>query len=200
MALSQEIHRLPSRLQSPSRSFDTAEQVKVAGERLTRRVRFARFRVATGFAGTPLVTYALTIGGQSQVAYRMLLEKQCPSWLYPVAMGATIIWERWDSMLPGGTINPGQNDKLQPLCLGVYRELAPQMCGWYQPHRCGLEDFKGLPGSRRQHRLCGDEVPYGLISCSCSITSDRSFSMNLTVPPNSAALVVIKDQSSQTTC
>ena len=36
-------------------------------------------------------------------AYRLLLEEGCPSWLYPVSMGATTIWERWDSMLPDGT-------------------------------------------------------------------------------------------------
>ena len=39
--------------------------------------------------------------------YRLLLQRECPSWLYPVTMGATTIWERWDAMLPDGTINPG---------------------------------------------------------------------------------------------
>jgi alpha-L-rhamnosidase len=40
--------------------------------------------------------------------YDPLLEKECPSWLYAVAHGGTIIWERWDSMLPDGTVNPGE--------------------------------------------------------------------------------------------
>ena len=61
-----------------------------------------------GFAGTPFITDALTQTGHLDDAYRLLLEKECPSWLYPVTMGATTVWERWDSMLPDGTINPGE--------------------------------------------------------------------------------------------
>ena len=55
-------------------------------------------------------------------------ETRCPSWLYPVTMGATTIWERWDSMLPDGTINPGEMTSLQPLRPRRRRRLAA-------PHR-----------------------------------------------------------------
>ena len=78
-----------------------------AGDRLAA-VADNGFRIATGFAGTPFVTDALTDTGHLDDAYRILLERGCPSWLYPVTMGATTVWERWDSMLPDGTINPGE--------------------------------------------------------------------------------------------
>ena len=53
--------------------------------------------------------YALAIVfGLLDDAYRLLTEKSCPSWLYSVTMGATTVWERWDSMLPDGSINPGE--------------------------------------------------------------------------------------------
>lgn len=80
-------------------------QIKGAAERLIRLARKGKFRISTGFAGTPGILHALTRAGHLQVAYRMLQEKGCPSWLYPVTMGATTIWERWDSMLPNGEIN-----------------------------------------------------------------------------------------------
>jgi alpha-L-rhamnosidase len=83
--------------------------LKGASERLVRLVTRGDFRIATGFAGTPGVLHALTQAGHLQVAYRMLQEKGCPSWLYPVTMGATTVWERWDSLLLDGTINVGHH-------------------------------------------------------------------------------------------
>jgi len=87
--------------------FDLLDESHIAGagERLIRLARKEKFRIGTGFAGTPGILGALTKAGHLQVAYRMLQEQGCPSWLYPVTMGATTIWERWDSLLPNGEIN-----------------------------------------------------------------------------------------------
>ena len=79
-----------------------------SAQRLAELVREADYRVSTGFAGTPYITWALSETGHVEDAYRLLLEDGNPSWLYPISMGATTIWERWDSMLPDGSINPGQ--------------------------------------------------------------------------------------------
>lgn len=71
-------------------------------------MRAKRHHVATGFLGTPLICDALTSAGAVDDAYQLLRQTECPSWLYPVTMGATTVWERWDSMLPDGSVNPGQ--------------------------------------------------------------------------------------------
>lgn len=81
------------------------DQIKGAAERLLRLVTRGEYKIATGFAGTPGILHALTQAGHLQLAYRMLQEKGCPSWLYPITKGATTIWERWDSLLPDGSIN-----------------------------------------------------------------------------------------------
>jgi len=81
------------------------QHISGAAERLIRLARKGSFRIATGFAGTPGILGALVEAGHLQVAYRMLQEKGCPSWLYPVIMDATTVWERWDSLLPDGSIN-----------------------------------------------------------------------------------------------
>ena len=75
--------------------------------------------MATGFAGTPFVLDALSRTGHVDTAYRMLMEKECPSWLYPITMGATTVWERWDSMLPDGSINPGEMTSFNHYALGA---------------------------------------------------------------------------------
>lgn len=62
------------------------EQLRAAGARLERLVRKNDFRISTGFAGTPYVLEALARTGHVQVAYRMLLEEGCPSWLFPVGV------------------------------------------------------------------------------------------------------------------
>jgi alpha-L-rhamnosidase len=81
------------------------QHLEVASERLIRLVTRGDFKISTGFAGTPGILHALTEAGHLQVAYRVLQEKGCPSWLYPITMGATTIWERYDSMLPNGDVN-----------------------------------------------------------------------------------------------
>ncbi|HEY8884614.1 MAG TPA: family 78 glycoside hydrolase catalytic domain, partial [Chloroflexota bacterium] len=83
------------------------EQLLHAGDRLAALARESGYCVSTGFVGTPLICDALCSVGEVEVAFRLLTQTACPSWLYPVTMGATTIWERWDSLLPDGRVNPG---------------------------------------------------------------------------------------------
>ncbi|WP_099330320.1 family 78 glycoside hydrolase catalytic domain [Actinomyces ruminis] len=99
--------------------LDTPRRQAGAGQRLADLVRLRSFRISTGFVGTPLVPAALVKGGQAATAARLILERECPSWLYPVTMGATTIWERWDSMLPDGDINPGEMTSFNHYALGA---------------------------------------------------------------------------------
>lgn len=112
--------------------FPSAAQEQRAGERLSHIVRAnSRFKIATGFAGTRFIGDALTKIGQSNLFYRMLMHRQNPSWLYPVTMGATTIWERWDSMLPDGSINPGEMTSFNHYALGA-------VAGWMHGVILGL--------------------------------------------------------------
>ena len=66
--------------------------------------------ITTGFLGTPLISLTLTDIDRNDLAYMLLNRKAYPSWLYPVTMGATTIWERWDGQKPDSTFqNPGMN-------------------------------------------------------------------------------------------
>jgi alpha-L-rhamnosidase len=96
-----------------------ASQRAHAGDRLASIVAQAGYRISTGFAGTPLVTDALSATGHLDAAYLLLLETGCPSFLYPVTMGATTIWERWDSIRPDGSINPSGMTSLNHYALGA---------------------------------------------------------------------------------
>lgn len=82
------------------------EQRQILANRLGQQVTREFWQVSTGFAGTPIILHALASNGMLHHAYRMLLARDSPSWLAPVLLGATTIWERWDSMLQDGSINP----------------------------------------------------------------------------------------------
>lgn len=117
------------------------ERVRRSGQdRLAELVREAGGRISTGFAGTPVVTDALTRGGHLDEAYLMLQATAYPSWLYPISMGATTIWERWDSMLADGTVNPGDMTSFNHYALGAVAD-------WMHRVVAGLEAVE--PGYRR---------------------------------------------------
>jgi alpha-L-rhamnosidase len=109
------------------------ETTTLAGERLAKLVTDGGYHIQTGFAGTPFVTDALTSTGHLDDAYRLLLQQECPSWLYPVTMGATTIWERWDSMLPDGTINPGEMTSFNHYALGAVADWMHRVIGGIAP-------------------------------------------------------------------
>ena len=55
------------------------------------------YSLMTGFIGTAWIMDALSMTGNSDMAYRLLTSTGYPSWLYPVTQGATSVWERLDS-------------------------------------------------------------------------------------------------------
>lgn len=107
----------------------TVDQRAWAGARLAELVEQSGFHISTGFAGTPFIADALTSTGNVSHAYRLLLQRDCPSWLYPVTMGATTIWERWDSMLPDGSINPGEMTSFNHYALGAVADFLHREIG-----------------------------------------------------------------------
>jgi len=85
--------------------------------------------LTTGFLGTPYLCHVLSENGQSELAYKLLLEKSYPSWLYPVTMGATTMWERWDGIKPDGTFQTPNMNSFNHYAYGaignwMYREAA----------------------------------------------------------------------------
>lgn len=89
--------------------FDMTEdgETKQMVKNLVRLIREADNHLTTGFTGTPYLLFALSDHGFASVAYDLLLQESCPSWLYEVKAGATTIWERWDALRPDGSVNIG---------------------------------------------------------------------------------------------
>lgn len=166
------------------------EQRAAAGQRLATVVRKAGFRVSTGFVGTPLILDALSEVGEDDLAYRLLLEKGCPSWLYPITMGATTIWERWDSMLPDGSINPGEMTSFNHYAFGAVADWMHRRLAGLAPSAPGYRSIvvRPVPGGGLTSAKASHTSPYGEISVAWQ-RSDGQFTLDLTVPPGVSATV-----------
>jgi len=77
-----------------------ADRRQQATERFVREIERHRWHLATGFIGTPRLLPGLSAAGRDDVAYRVLLQEDYPSWLFQVKLGATTMWERWDGWTP----------------------------------------------------------------------------------------------------
>ncbi|MCU1509085.1 MAG: alpha-L-rhamnosidase [Glaciihabitans sp.] len=167
-------------------------QRQAMGDRLADLVRAAGYRIGTGFVGTPLITDALTRTGHLDVATRLLTQTENPSWLYPVTMGATTIWERWDSMLEDGSINPGEMTSFNHYALGAVADWLHRSVAGLAPAEAGYRvlsiEPQVLPGfdfANAKH-----ETPYGPASAGWSRDGD-SVTVEATVPANTTAVVVL---------
>ncbi|QGN57428.1 alpha-L-rhamnosidase [Nostocoides sp. HKS02] len=166
-----------------------------AGNRLAELARENGFRVSTGFAGTPFVTDALTSTGHLDEAYRLLLERECPSWLYPVTMGATTVWERWDSMLPDGTINSGQMTSFNHYALGAVADWMHRTIGGIAPAAPGYAQVRiaPKPGGGLTWAKASLETRQGVVATDWTLDEQGRFALRVEVPEGVEARVELPD-------
>lgn len=175
----------------------TQEQRAGAGRRLADLVRSAGFRISTGFVGTPVITDALTTAGELPTAYRLLMQTGCPSWLYSVTMGATTVWERYDSMLPDGTIHPGEMTSFNHYALGAVADWLHRCVAGLAPAAPGYRHIaiKPQPGGGLTSASARHLTPYGEASSSWTLRNE-SFTLSVRVPVGATAQVYLPGSAS----
>jgi alpha-L-rhamnosidase len=176
------------------------DQREHAGKRLVELVRSDRYRIATGFVGTPLICDALCSVGAPDLAYHLLTQRECPSWLYPVTMGATTIWERWDSLLPDGTVNHGEMTSFNHYALGAVADWLHRVVGGLAPAAAGYRKLLiapqpggGLSGAETSH-----ETPFGLAEVKW-VREGEQLTVKVLVPAGTTAEIRLPDPRFQAT-
>jgi alpha-L-rhamnosidase len=98
----------------------------IVAKRLVDRLEANHWRLGTGFLGTPYLLAALTDSGHADVAYRLLLSTEYPSWGYLVDHGATTMWERWngDQMRNDPSMNSYNHYAYGAVADWIYRYAA----------------------------------------------------------------------------
>jgi alpha-L-rhamnosidase len=161
-----------------------------AGRRLADLVRSGGYKISTGFVGTPLICDALADTGHLDTAYRLLLQREYPSWLYPVTRGATTIWERWDSLRPDGTVNPSGMTSFNHYALGAVADWLHRTVAGLAPAAAGYRSLRiaPRPGGGLTHAEAGLLTPYGPAEVSWRLTG-ADLEVTAVVPPNATAEV-----------
>ncbi len=163
-----------------------------AGARLAQLVRNSGYRIGTGFVGTPLICDALCDSGEFLTAFRLLTQRSCPSWLYPVTMSATTMWERWDSMLPDGRVNPGDTTSFNHYALGAIADWLHRTVGGLAPAAPGYRKIDIAPkiGEGLTEGMARHLTPYGLAECAWKLKG-RLVELDAVVPTGATARVTL---------
>jgi alpha-L-rhamnosidase len=103
---------------------------------LISRLKKDKVHLRTGFVGTPYLCRVLSNNGANDLAYHLLLNEDYPSWLYAVNLGATTIWERWNSLNPDGSFSSTGMNSFNHYAYGSIVE-------WMYRDVCGLNPASG---------------------------------------------------------
>lgn len=167
-----------------------------AADRLVENIHSYGDHITTGFLGTPYISEVLTRFGHADVAYKLLLQKTYPSWLYPVTQGATTIWERWDGQKPDGSFeNPAMNS---------FNHYAYGAIGdWMYREMVGLDTYEDETGVGYKHIKIQPHIGgnihsaqaslltyYGKVACGWSLNGP-TLSMKVQIPVNTEATIFI---------
>ena len=119
-------------------------RAKVA-EMLNENVKVHNYTLCTGFIGTTYLLYALADNGYYETACKVLMNNAYPGWLYEVDMGATTVWERWNSLMPDGTPNPDGMNSYNHYAYGSVMEFVVKRIAGLQPKSAGYKKIKIMP-------------------------------------------------------
>lgn len=153
--------------------------------RLCEKIEENRGCLDTGFLSVLFLMDALTESGRKDVAYRLLFQTRCPSWLYEVEHGATTIWESWGAIGEDGSVSSYSYNHYAFGCIGewLYREI-----GGLKLLEPGYKRFKAEPSldCGLKSAAVREETPYGLAAVDWEIIEDTAV-VHVTVPAGTTA-------------
>lgn len=171
------------------------EHLQRCADDLVQMLKKRNVHLDTGFVGTPYICKALSKTGNDSYAYQLLLNEDYPSWLYQVKMGATTVWERWDSVLPDGTMNPKGMNSLNHYAYGAVTE-------WIYQYICGIRPQQESPGFKQviiephiNGRLkfidCKMNTASGIYQTGWEVRKDGKICVKLLIPFDCQAKVIL---------
>ncbi|MDR0284607.1 MAG: glycoside hydrolase family 78 protein [Propionibacteriaceae bacterium] len=167
-----------------------AGQRAYAGKRLNSLMAGRGYTISSGFAGTPFIADALMATGHLDGAYKLLLQTDCPSFLYPVTMGATTIWERWDAIQPDGWLYRTGMTSLNHYALGAVSDWIHRVVGGLAAAEPGWTRITVAPrpGGGLTHASTSHLTPLGLAAVSWALTGGE-MTATVVVPAGATAAV-----------
>lgn len=169
------------------------------GNRLEQRVRENQNHLNTGFVGTTILCPALTHTGHHKTAVTLLLNEEFPGWLYSVNLGATTIWERWNSVMPDGSMNEEGMNSLNHYSYGsIEAWMYEEVCG-IRPAAPGFRKavIEPHPDARLKFAECTLDTAAGTYVSKWNCQNDGAVTYEIQVPFHAEAVVRFPDGRSQ---
>lgn len=172
-----------------------AEKRPLLTHQLVNLIEQNGWRLDTGFVSVPYLLDVLCENGRQDVAYQLLFQTECPSWLYEVEKGATTIWESWDAISPDGTVNLSSFNHYAFGCVG----------NWLYRYVAGLDKvqvgYKHIlinphPTTELTFARASYDSVYGEIVSAWEIKDGRMH-ITATIPPNTTATLCLVGANGQ---
>ncbi len=153
--------------------------------------------LTTGFVGTYQLCPTLTETGMTDLAYKLLFHRDFPSWLYEVDMGATTIWERWNSVLPDGHVSDTGMNSMNHYCYGSIVQWMYQTITGLMPDDSAPGFKKAViapkPDSRLSFAHCTYKSAAGVYKAGWERVPEGQIRLSVTVPFDAEALLILPD-------
>jgi alpha-L-rhamnosidase len=168
------------------------EMKEKATSHLVADIKARGDHLSTGFLGTPYLCHVLSSNGQTKVAYDLLLQETFPSWLFPVKMGATTIWERWDGQKPDSTFQDKGMNSFNHYAYGAIGDWLYRVVAGIEIGKPGYKQILIYPQPDRRltHAKASYNSAYGEIVAGWKIEGNQ-FNVNVTIPPNTTAVITL---------
>jgi alpha-L-rhamnosidase len=149
-------------------------------------------RMTTGFLGTKPLIPMLSATGQNDLAVRLFLSREFPSWGYEIANGATTIWERWNSYTKDkGFFSPEMNS-FSHYSFGAIGQWMFETLAGIDTDTAGFQRLNIRPHPPAQQPLTMVDATYNSINGPIASRWERTagrVNFRVSIPANTTAVV-----------
>ena len=166
-----------------------------AAQFLVDDIKSRRDHLSTGFLGTPFICHVLTQTGHPDVAYDLLLQETYPSWLYPVKMGATTIWERWDGQKTDSTFQDAGMNSFNHYAYGAIGDWMYRVSAGLDAKSPGYKKLLIKPyiSDKITYAKASFESLYGTAASGWE-RKDGKIIVKVVIPVNTTALILLPEE------
>ncbi len=153
-------------------------------------IRSRKNHLSTGFLGTPFLCHILSENGYIDVAYDLLLQETYPSWLYPVKMGATTIWERWDGQKTDSTFQDAGMNSFNHYAYGAIGDWIYRVSAGIETLKPGYRHLliQPNPTEKLDYSRASFESSYGTVASGWE-RKDGKVLVRIKIPANTVATI-----------
>ena len=144
-------------------------------------------RLDTGFLSVLFLMDVLTDNGREDVAYKILFQTGCPSWLYEVEKGGTTMWESWGAISEDGTVSTYSYNHY---AFGCVEDWMVRHIGGLRIVEPGYKKFRVKPSfaSGLTASSVSENTPYGVAAVDWRVIDD-AVCVHVEVPVNAEAVI-----------